>query len=93
MVKYMVMDKSNHTVEPCRKYFELRDFCLLVVFVSLLSKMTAPNMDANFFFVFFFVWTPSIPKTRGHMSSQENFPDTVIRNLFWEKPRRSSHQT
>ena len=52
MVKYMVMDKSNPTVQPCRKYFELKDFCVLVVFVSLLSEITAPNMDA--FFVLFF---------------------------------------
>ena len=56
MVKYMVMDKSNPTVELCRKYFELRDCCLLVVFVSLLSNMTAPDIDALFvLFCFFFL--------------------------------------
>ena len=53
VVRYMVMDKSNPTVELCRKYFELRDFCLFVVFVSLLSKMTAPDIY-SFLFCFAF---------------------------------------
>ena len=52
MVKYMVMDKSNPTVQPCRKYFELRDFCWFFVFVSFLSKMSAPDIDANLFSFF-----------------------------------------
>ena len=57
MVKYMVMDKSNPTVELCRKYFELRDFCLFFGFVSLLSKMSAPDIDANLFcFLFVFLY-------------------------------------
>ena len=51
----MVMDKSNPTVELCRKYFELRDFCLVFGFVSLLSKMSAPDIDANLFCLFFFI--------------------------------------
>ena len=57
MVKYMVMDKWNPTVELCTKYFELRDCCLLVVFVSLLSNMTAPDIDALFviFFLCYFL--------------------------------------
>ena len=57
MVKYMVMDKSNPTVELCRMYFELRDFCWFFGFASLLSKMSAPDIDANVLlsFVLFFV--------------------------------------
>ena len=49
-------DKSNPTVELCRKYFELREFCLFFGFVSLLFKMSAPDTDANLFFCFVFLY-------------------------------------
>ena len=81
----MVMDKSNPTVELCRKYFELRDFCLLVVFVCLLSKMTAPNMDANFCFLFLFGHHPS--QRQGGVYRHKKYLQTQLFVTYFGKSR------
>ena len=81
MVKYMVMDQSNPTVELCRKYFELRNFCLLVGFVCLLSKMTAPNMDANFCFLFLFGHHPS-QRQGGVYRDRKSFQSQLFVTYF-----------
>ena len=41
-------------------------------------------------YIFLHWRTPSIPKSRGRISSQEILADIIIRNLFWEKPTRAT---